>query len=210
MSKTLKWIIIISIVGLSVFIGFAYVVGSIFDVGDGKFYSKDDLIKNYKNKQTSIYQLKDFYNNLVPNDKIVEIEFSSDKEIARLAVTNLKSTSHNFNDQYFCDWNLDTNSYKVDSIIRSLGWTQTTLTNIKLKLDKANCIGVINGEPTNIWFQRSGFGMYSYNLFSKAIPVAVENCLIIWYCCRQMTASILAITCSFSFSTKVKKQYCLS
>ncbi|MBC7743709.1 MAG: hypothetical protein H7096_01250 [Flavobacterium sp.] len=69
---------------------------------------------------------------------------------------------------------------------KSLGWTQATLTDIKSKLDKANCIGVVNGEPTNIWFQRSGFGMYSYNLFSEAIPESLklkynDSCTHIFY-----------------------------
>ena len=42
--------------------------------------------------------------------------------------------------------------------------------NLKDKLDKANCIGVTSGEPCNISFQRSGMGMYSFNVFDKPIP----------------------------------------
>ena len=186
MTKTLKWILVIAVIVIIAFVGLAFMVGSIFDVGNGKFYTKQDLIDNYKNKQASLYELKDFYNKLVPDDKIVEIEFESNQKIARLAVTNLNSTSQNFSEKYFCEWDLNINSYKVDSILQGLSWTKSTLADIKSHLDKANCIGIINGEPTNIWFQRSGFGMYSYDLFSKPIADSLkskynDSCTYIFY-----------------------------
>ena len=131
MNKALKCILIIAVIALVAFCWMTFAVSSIFDVGNGKFYSKQDLINNYKGKQISLYELKDFYNKLVPNDKIVEIEFESNKKIARLAVTNLKSTSQNFSDKYFCDWDLSINSYKVDSILQRLDWTKATLAEIK-------------------------------------------------------------------------------
>lgn len=176
MSKDLKWIIIIFGGGLLLLIALVLAFSFfIFDFGNGKRYSKEDLINNYQIKGIELYQLKDFYNKLVPGDKVVEIEFTSNKEIARLAVTNLNSISKHDEKQYFCEWNLDIQSDKVDSIISALGWTQTTLSNIKFHLDKANCIGVSNGDPADIWFQRSGSGMYSYKLFSEAIPDSIRS-----------------------------------
>jgi hypothetical protein len=170
MSKTFKWVLIISIIGLVCFVGLQVIaVSSMFDVGDGKFYTKEDLINNYKHRTNELYQLKDFYNGVVPKDKVVEIEFEGEKKIARLAVTNLNSTSKIYSDQYFCGWGLPLTSYRVDSILQKLGWTQATLRQLKMHLDKAGCIGIINGEPTNIWFQRSGFAMYSYDLFAQPI-----------------------------------------
>jgi len=170
MNRLLKWILITVAAGLILFLALDYYVASTFRFDDNKFYSKQDLVNNYNNKQVNINQLKDFYNKLVPSDKIVEIEFENDKVIARLAVTNLNSKSQNYSDQYFCDWGLKINSHKVDSIITSLGWTKTTLIEIKLLLDKSNCIAVKNGEPAIIGFQRSGMGMYFYDIFSNPIP----------------------------------------
>ncbi len=175
MSKDLKWIIIIFGGGFLLLGGLAIIfIIIVLDSGNGKSYSKADLINNYQSKQSELYQLKDFYNNIVPIDKVVEIEFASDKEIARLAVTNLISTSKNYEEQYFCDWNLKIQSDKVDSILSNLGWTQTTLSNVKSHLDKANSIGIVSGEPVDIWFQRSGMGMYSYRLFSQPIPDSLK------------------------------------
>jgi len=185
-SKLLKYTLVVVPAGLALFLLLDYYVGYSFRFDAGKVYSKQDLISNYKNKQITINQLKTFYNALVPSDKIVDIEFENNKVIARLAVTNLGSKSQNYSDQYFCDWDLKINSPKVDSIIKSLGWTKTTLTEIKSLLDKSNCIGVKNGEPTVIGFQRSGMGMYFYDLFSNSIPDSLkprynDNCTHIIY-----------------------------
>ncbi len=175
MNKTTKWILIGIASGFVLFIGLSYYAFSSFNFGDEKFYSKQDLINNYNEKKRSIYELKDFFNSIVPKNRIVEIEFKDKNELGRLAVTNLNPKSSSFSDSYFCDWNLKTNLPKVDSIITSLGWTQKKLAEIKSYLDKANCIAVTNGEPTNIGFQRSGMGMYFYNLFSKPIPDSLKG-----------------------------------
>jgi hypothetical protein len=174
--RIIKWGHIIGIIVAICFVGLQVVaISSMFDVGNGNFYSKEDLIANYKSKTNELYQLKDFYNGLVPKDKIVEIEFENNKKIARLAVTNLNSTSKNYSERYFCAWDLPVNSYEVDSVLQRLGWTKETIMQLKSRLDKAGCIGIINGEPTNISFQRSGLGMYSYELFSNPISDSLKS-----------------------------------
>ncbi|MFT3911439.1 MAG: hypothetical protein QM737_18595 [Ferruginibacter sp.] len=186
MNKSLKYILVVIIIAIVLFCGYVYYIFSSFSFGSDKVYSKKELIDNYKKRSDILYSLKNYYNRLVPSDKIVEIEFENDKEIARLAVTNLKPSSSNYSDQYFCDWNLGIHSKQVDSVIQSLKWKRETLTEIKSWLDKANCIGIINGEPTNIWFQRSGFGMYSYEIFSNPISDTLksnynDSCRYIFY-----------------------------
>lgn len=44
-------------------------------------------------------------------------------------------------------------------------WSEDEVTELKIKLDKANCISVEDGEPIKIGFKRSGLGMYSFNIF---------------------------------------------
>ena len=170
MSKKKIFILLIGFIGLGIYFFHLYAITSIFDFGDEKTYSKDDLINNYKNNKVNINALTDYFNKVVPVDRIVEIEFKNDKEIDRLAVTKLSTKSPNYSDQYFCEWNLNIKSIKVDSIIKSFGWTLQTLAEVKEHLDKANCIGITNGEPTIINFKRNGFGMYSYDIFLSKIP----------------------------------------
>jgi hypothetical protein len=64
---------------------------------------------------------------------------------------------------------LQINTERMDSIIKPMGWTRETLKKLKDKLDDANCIQIESGEPTKIGFQRSGMGMYSFNVFDKPI-----------------------------------------
>ena len=63
----------------------------------------------------------------------------------------------------------------MDSIIKPMGWTRETLKTLKEKLDKANCIQIESGEPAKIGFQRSGMGMYSFNVFDNPIPDSLRN-----------------------------------
>jgi hypothetical protein len=63
----------------------------------------------------------------------------------------------------------------VDSVIRTIGWTQQTLKELKQKLDKANCIQIESGEPTKIGWQRSVMGMYFYNVFDKPIQDSLKS-----------------------------------
>jgi hypothetical protein len=49
------------------------------------------------------------------------------------------------------------------------------LKTLKEKLDKANCIQIESGEPAKIGFQRSGMGMYSFNVFDNPIPDSLRN-----------------------------------
>ena len=53
-------------------------------------------------------------------------------------------------------------------------------------MDKADCIQIESGEPTKIGWQRSGMGMFSYNVFDKPIPDSLkkqynDSCTYIFY-----------------------------
>lgn len=46
---------------------------------------------------------------------------------------------------------------------------------LKEKMDNANCISVESGEPFTIGYQRSGMGMYFYNLFDKPLTDSLKK-----------------------------------
>ncbi len=54
---------------------------------------------------------------------------------------------------------------KKDDLRNLLKWNVKEVTELKKRLDKANCISVEDGEPIKIGFKRSGLGMYSFNVF---------------------------------------------
>lgn len=142
--------------------------------GFDKDYSVSDLKENFEKSKTEIYELKRYFNEIVPKNRFVEIEFSDDNTLGRFGIKALDSTAGDPNGPMFLEWDLKINTERMDSIIKPLGWTRETLKTLKEKLDKANCIQIESGEPTKIGFQRSGMGMYSFNVFDKPIPDSLK------------------------------------
>ena len=148
-------------------IGLLFIIMFAFGAFD-KNYTKQELIEHYESKTVEIHSLKTYYQSIVPKNKIVKIEFDGNRELGIFHIVSKDSlTGESIQNS---NWNLKIKSAKVDSMITSLGWSRETLKTLKDKLDKAGCISVTNSSPFNIGFQRSGMGMYFYNLFDQPIP----------------------------------------
>ncbi len=169
LKKILIGISIVIGIGILVFIGWTLMIVSAFG-GFDKDYSVTDLKENFEKNKTEIYELKRYFNEIVPKNRFVEIEFDNDNTLGRFGIKALDSTAGNPNGPMFLEWDLKTNTAKMDSLIEPMGWTRETLKTLKEKLDKANCIQIESGEPTKIGFKRSGMGMYSFNVFDQPIP----------------------------------------
>jgi hypothetical protein len=139
------------------------------------FYTKDDLIKNYNKNEQEILGLKEYFSSIVPTDKQVEIEFENSNKLFRFGVYPIDPKTKWINYPIFLEWNLDVHSKKVDSVLKSMNWNLGTLKRIKEKLDAANCIQIESGEPTKIGFQRSGMGMFIYNVFDHSLPDSLKK-----------------------------------
>jgi hypothetical protein len=174
-TKIIKWALIVGGVGFLLYIGFMVFGAMTFSGAFDTFHTRQELIDNYKKRQTQILELKSYFNLIVPKDKQIEIEFESDSKLFRFGVYPIDTTTGNIIYPIFLEWNLKTNSDKVVSVIKPLGWTQQTLRDLKDKLDNANCIQIESGEPTKIGWQRSGMGMYFYNVFDKPIADSLKK-----------------------------------
>jgi len=174
MNKILKSILIVF--GIFIVIGIAWFVSlmSAFGVFD-KVYSTDDLKASFEDKKIEIYELKRYFNRIVPKNRFVEIEFSSDHELYRFGIKVLDSTAGDITGPMFLEWNLSTETAKMDSLIRPMGWSRATLAELKEKLDNADCIKIESGEPTKIGFKRSGMGMYLFNVFDNPMPDSLKR-----------------------------------
>lgn len=168
LKNIIKGILILAGLGLAILVGYVFLIAYAFG-GFDKDYSITDLKDNFKKKETEIVELKKYFNAIVPKNRFVEIEFENDNTLSRFGIEVLDSTTGDFKKPMFLEWDLKTNTGRMDSIIRPLGWTRETLKTIKEKLDAANCIEIESGEPTKIGFKRSGMGMYSFNVFDKPI-----------------------------------------
>ncbi|QIL41164.1 hypothetical protein G7074_18960 [Pedobacter sp. HDW13] len=167
MNRILKLCLIVVGSGAIFFIGYliwGYLTFfSMFD----RTYSKKDLIENYKIKSKEIYEAQGYAKSIIPTGKKVTIEFENDQSLFIFHLSDKNSDSRN--------WSLSTNDKKTDSLLNVLGWTKQTLTTLKEKLDLANCISIETGEPFTIGYQRSGMGMYFYNLFDKPLTDSLKK-----------------------------------
>ncbi|RYU86586.1 hypothetical protein EWM62_18200 [Mucilaginibacter terrigena] len=178
----IKFLVGLAVGGVLVFSYFAILENAVglFD----KTYSTTDLINNFNDKRQEIYETKRYFNSIVPKYKNVDIEFEDDK-IARLVISPIDTGRGSDLTVNFQDWNIPIKSKKTDSLLAVLGWNTVTLRTLKTKLDNANCISIANGEPTTIGFQRSGMGMYSFDVFNKPIPDSLkarynDSCMFIY------------------------------
>jgi len=161
MKTFLKAILILCGIGLAIFVVYMFMIIVAFG-GFDKDYSVTELKENFEAKKDEIYEVKNYVDKIISPNKLVHIEFEDNNT---LGIFHVK-----VGDNFESNWDLKINSGKVDTLLQKLGWTLETLKTLKYKLDKANCIGVTSGEPCNISFQRSGMGMYSFNIFDKSIP----------------------------------------
>jgi len=51
-----------------------------------------DLKASFEDKKVEIYELKHYFNKIVPTNRFVEIEFSGDKQLFRFGIKALDST----------------------------------------------------------------------------------------------------------------------
>jgi hypothetical protein len=163
--KILIGFLILFGIGLVIFIGFILIIFFAFG-GYDKDYTLTELKENFEDKKTEIFEVKTYINKIVPSNKLVHIEFEDNNT---LGIFHVK-----VEDKFESNWDVKIKSGKAETLLQKLGWTKETLKTLKNKLDKANCIGITSGEPCNISFQRSGMGMYSFNVFDKPIPDSLK------------------------------------
>lgn len=183
LTKQITWLFIILVIVFFVYIAVgSYAVSTMFSGIPDSTYSKKELIENYNKNETQILELKKYFNSIVKKGKFIEIEFENEKTLSRFGVSSIDTITGVCIYPGFLDWDLQVSSKKVDSVITSIGWTKETLITIKQKLDKAHCIEIESGEPTKIGFQRSGMGMFFYNVFENPIADSLKKIITIAAC----------------------------
>jgi hypothetical protein len=160
MNKGLKGLLILFAIVLLIFGGFYLFLHFAFDgIFTGPSYDKKDLVENYEERTEEILDAKNYFKSILTDGASVTIEFDNDKE---LGIFHVKVDSI-----YQSNWNLKIVSPKVDSLLTELNWSTKELEILKEKLDKANCISIAGKDPVVIGWQRSGMGIFSYNIFDK-------------------------------------------
>jgi hypothetical protein len=152
--------------------------------------SKKQLRQNIDTNYQNIWHLKMLYDSLIPEGLRVYIEFKpkevffNKRESIDLWCSATDSAGNNHS--VIQEWNVELASPKLDSLLKIVGWQRSTIVIIKNALQKANCISITNGEPSEIGFARSGMGKYFYSLFSRPLTLNQiteynDKCTYIYY-----------------------------
>lgn len=179
MRKVFKvFLVVLGIVGALIFGFYVFLYFAFDGIFSGPSYDKSDLIANYENRKAEITQVRDYYKSILPKGKSVYIEFGKGKNL---------EIFHLYGDKlYQNNWDLKIGTPKVDSLLNELKWTTNELNTLHKKLDAANCISVAGDEPVNIGWQRSGMGLFSYDIFQnnldkEQVKEYNDGCMYIFY-----------------------------
>lgn len=152
--------------------------------------SKQDLTENYDKNKSEILKLKNYFNEIVPKGFIVSIRYESSDEINLFVYEPIENSEKR--ELLFQQWNLNlddyepiaqtdyekkyngkTNSFKI--VKEKLNWTDETFTELYNKLDNVNCIGISNGNSTEIEYGFKGSGVFSYEIFDENLSSELQE-----------------------------------
>jgi hypothetical protein len=136
--------------------------------------SKKQLIQNVDTNYNNIITLKKFYNKLVQSNYSIYIEFHPADSLLKLDnyidfwASKINNSTKRL-EPIFQEWNVELKSSKLDSLLALVNLTRNDVQQLKLYLDKANCISINNTDVCEIGYARSGMGEYSYLIFDKPL-----------------------------------------
>ncbi|WP_214070247.1 hypothetical protein [Mucilaginibacter sp. dw_454] len=131
------------------------------------------MIETFNDKKVEIYEVKSYAKQIAPKFENFDVEFDDDGTINRLQIIPVDTGKGS--DLTGASWYKDMGSKKLDSLLVGLGITENKLNVLKEKLKAAHCISVKSGEPTEIGFQRSGLGEYSFVVFDKPMSDSLKK-----------------------------------
>lgn len=178
MYRLLKIIaLLLTVIGAIIGILYLFIHLAFGGVFTGPTYSKQDLIDNFEQKKTEIMNIKKFVDSKTQIDTYFHIEFENEG----LGIFHIEK-----NGIFESNWDVNIDSKKADLLLNEIGWTKKDLEILKYKLDNANCISVSSGDPTTIGWQRSGMGMYFYNIFDQNLSDSLiaeynDGCTHLYY-----------------------------
>jgi hypothetical protein len=140
----------------------------------GKNYQIKDAIENYVQNEPEFTDLVSYFNSKAPDPRknrgvIFGLGDASDRITMGLYLLDGSVIEK---DPIMGGTNMKIGSSKMDTLLRRLGWTIETVSLLKEKLEKANCINISSqdSESVSIDFRYSGWGLFSYSIFNQPLP----------------------------------------
>ncbi|MDR7370957.1 hypothetical protein [Flavobacterium aquidurense] len=152
--------------------------------------SKQDLTENYDKNKSEIIKLKNYFNEIVPKGFIVSIRYESSDEINLFVYEPIENSEKS--ELLFQQWNLNLDNYEpkaqteyekkyngktnsLEILKQKLNWNDETFAELYNKLENVNCIGISNGNSTEIEYGFKGTGVFSYEIFDKNLSKELQE-----------------------------------
>lgn len=148
------------------------------------------MTENYDKNKSEIIKLKNYFNEIVPKGFIVSIRYESSDEINLFVYEPIENSEEN--ELLFQQWNFNLDDYKpkaqteyekkyngktnsLEIVKEKLNWTDETFTELYNKLDNVNCMGISNGNSTEIEYGFKGMGVFSYEIFDENLSKELQK-----------------------------------
>lgn len=142
---------------------------------------KDCEQRHFESHQKEIQELIGYFNEIVPEDKKIEIEFYDEEKLQRIQITDIDTTWVTQDSFYlgtgplYFEWEVRI-SRVPDSILSKINWDQSTFEKLKAKLDNAGCISINNENPIELGYKRDFFvGMTTYFIFTNCDSTKLKD-----------------------------------
>jgi len=144
--------------------------------------SIEGMKKNIDNKSKEIEDLKNYFNEIVPPNYIVRIQYNSSNNVDLFVYEPIGDSAKR--ETLFEQWDVNLDNYKetpqtdyekkyrgktksLKLVNERLNWNRDTFRKLYRKLDNADCIGICNRKPIEIEYGFSGMALLSFLVFEE-------------------------------------------
>ncbi len=146
--------------------------------------SIESMKNNIDKKSKEIIDLKNYFNEIVPPNYIVRIQYNSSNNVDLFVYEPIGDSTKR--EKLFGQWDLNLDNYKetpqtdyekkyhgktksLKLVEERLNWDRNTFRNLHKKLSIANCIGISNRKPVVIEYGFSGMALLSFLVFDESL-----------------------------------------
>ncbi|HRA72596.1 MAG TPA: hypothetical protein PLB11_07205 [Flavobacterium sp.] len=163
--------------------------------------SIEGMKNNIDEKSNEITDLKNYFNEIVPANYIVRIQYNSSNNVDLFVYEPTQDSTEREN--LFGQWDVNLDDYietpqteyekkyhgktkSLELVKNKLNWTAETFSVLYEKLEKANCIGICNRKPVEIEYGFSGMALLSFLVCDENLTVEQQeeysdNCMSMFY-----------------------------
>jgi len=152
--------------------------------------SIEGMKKNIDKKSIEITELKNYFNEIVPENFMVRIQYNSSNNVDLFVYESTPDSTER--QKLFGQWKVNLDNYEetpqteyekeyhgktksLELVMNKLNWTRETFTKLYDKLEKANCIGICNRKPVEIEYGFSGMALLSFLVFDENLTAEQQE-----------------------------------